>query len=311
MDIDEHIYIINIGGQIFKERIDIFEKSDYLKALFNFHKNKYDFSKDFISRDPVIFNYLLNCIRDINYIDKNRLVECYPDILFFQIDSLLSIVDEYKNNYIIKINKISYNNDVKIVDNGIEIYAEKIEPVKYERKYNPIPTIIDNPVHTIIDNGFLTITGANWINPVNMIPSDTRFIINDKSTNYYQPYGENYKGNIIIKSGLDISVPPKYIAYFQVDQRWSKDGVIAKTNIYTPNHYKDFAVELYSTCFPYCCFDPKAITEGSLIGTLYFIENKNTPNIIIKDSYVMKNKVIYTDENGKPIVENNNSTVVI
>lgn len=115
------IYTINVGGTIFKERKSILIKSGYFEAMFNFHKTETDFSKEHISRDPIIFSYLLNCMRDNNYIN-NSIIKYNPDVIFFQINHLQEMIEKYEkeeNKSDIKIELIDKNAQVTKYNNGL------------------------------------------------------------------------------------------------------------------------------------------------------------------------------------------------
>ena len=107
---DGEIYLINVGGSIFKSHKNTFCKSKYLDDMFNLQKETIDFSNRLIDRDPLIFAVLLNCLRDRNYV-SNDICKYKPDILFFQIKFLIEYLNKVEHSWEDKILITKIKND--------------------------------------------------------------------------------------------------------------------------------------------------------------------------------------------------------
>jgi hypothetical protein len=85
---------VNVGGMIFALSSAAVTTCSYFNAMVNFHSAKDEnFSDTIIDRDHQTFSYILNCIRDLNYINTTRLTEIKPDLLFFGCNSLLELIE--------------------------------------------------------------------------------------------------------------------------------------------------------------------------------------------------------------------------
>src|SRR5437667_11217135 len=75
------LYTFNISGTLFNVTEEIVLESTYLKAVGWDKKCECDLSDRIIDRDPIHFSYIINCIRDLNYIQKDKLVAIKPELV--------------------------------------------------------------------------------------------------------------------------------------------------------------------------------------------------------------------------------------
>lgn len=75
---------VNVGGTVFTTTVSTLQKAKYFSEL----ALEPDLSEQVIDRDPFIFAYLLNCLRDNRYIKLEKLQEYQPDIDYFSMDCL-------------------------------------------------------------------------------------------------------------------------------------------------------------------------------------------------------------------------------
>jgi len=171
---DEHndTYKISVGGKIFTSKKDTFEKSEYLKALFKFpddNKQKTDFTDHPIDRDSTIFKYLLNIMRDINYIDK-KVFKYGPDISFFQITFLLEYMEKNKStDDKVKITKINSLSRVDVSEEKIYLYAYVPDPGHYTLRFTCVYMLLTG-IDLEISEGYVGLLSlANELSSCNLI----------------------------------------------------------------------------------------------------------------------------------------------
>ena len=81
---------VNVGGRIFTTTRGVLQKAKYFQEL----SLDADLGEQLIDRDPDIFAYLLNCLRDRRYINPERISEYGPDIDYYAMDCLREEVKE-------------------------------------------------------------------------------------------------------------------------------------------------------------------------------------------------------------------------
>ncbi len=164
LDPDNPLIKINIGGQIFQSYKQTFEQSSYLSKMFKFHSDKTDFTDQFIDRDTKIFELLLNCMRDTNYITTatTDIAKYSPDITFFQIETLISYLEKNSknNNDQIIIKQISPSMNMQQVNDNFYqfaiMYKTKLLYTDYVTIYNQ-PAEYELGVDIYIPDGYMGI----------------------------------------------------------------------------------------------------------------------------------------------------------
>jgi hypothetical protein len=98
--LDMTVIRVNVGGRIFHTCRATLLQMEYFQCMFHLGGNpdKTDYTDTLIDRDENVFSYLLNCMRDSQYIKLAKLIEYKPDIDYFQIPSLLTVITNANAN---------------------------------------------------------------------------------------------------------------------------------------------------------------------------------------------------------------------
>jgi hypothetical protein len=121
---------VNVGGTVFTTTLSTLQKAKYFSEL----ALEPDLSDQVIDRDPLIFTYLLNCLRDNRYIKLEKLQEYQPDIDYFAMDCLKAEVKEQ-----LPIITVDPDSKFKVVIwKGLPVIQVKEELGLTEANYNEI-----------------------------------------------------------------------------------------------------------------------------------------------------------------------------
>lgn len=160
---------INVGGEIFTTTKLTLQSSTYFQSLFDSKQENDDYSTIMIDRDPIIFRYILNCLRSSDYID-GKLFDYKPDLIYFGVEHLLSNLNNTNTTL-----KITYNKDSRIklvkdekIKNRFLVYAQSSWV-----KFFSIVKIYTNVTIEFPINSFGILTPVNYRVASNQIVNTT------------------------------------------------------------------------------------------------------------------------------------------